>query len=822
MTAPASIALEECRARVRAKTGIDIATLGRWRAEIFERHSGKQAGQTYKEYIAPNGDRLRSVKEVEARAMQMRAKSASAGGGKKRRGEGGKGEARAKRAKAAASAAEETPEADLFAYVSSVAGKDISGDGWRVVVVDRGRNGGAKGTYKEYVAPGGHKLRSLKEVLTYLSLVDATGDGANGGVKGEDDGEKEPRPSREELEAMERKAAEEHAALITRAALETREQLAAPSVNVTGLEVDEDMDEDKLVVEFYRITGFEPSDYETVEQLRAKVNNARAQAAARANDVTPAFRFNPTERAPRTTLQALPNGPSSTREDEELRAAEQREFIMKMKAKYASNIDALGSVHNADWRGEGRVPTFLGNTSMPDVVRGGTRAGAAPQIAGTDAEIKLLPSVERTPLADVGDRPPFDPTDLQAVSTLKAAMHTSATPEETRCRDIERAKVIDLIHGCLRDHKPGSLYLAGLPGTGKTLTLRDVQKTTEKWGIAGKTRPRVTFINCMSVHDPKAIFGLILDQLNEKVLACDRDPAKESAEFSDVPEIMALRRVVTEMKGGMVIILLDEMDQLVTRAHDVLYELFALPAMTGSRCVLSGVSNALNLTDRVLPRLRARGCEPQLVTFPAYDGKQIKELLKQRLASLPFKAFEDSALELCSRKVGAATGDMRKALNVCATAIDICVQEATKSAGEDSEEAPATVKGIVKIAHMARALSKTFASPVVDSIRALPQMQQMVLCSAVKLFRNASTMETNMGALHDRYANVCKSAGVKELPLGEFYNMCTALGDHALLKVSNGNNDRMRKVKLLCTYDDVVFALQGVHFFRNLLGVSNE
>ena len=822
MPAPASIALEECRERVRAKTGIDIATLGRWRAEIFQRRGGKQAGQTYKEYIAPNGDRLRSVKEVQARAIEMQAKSASSAAGQKRRGESGKTETRVKRSKSTANAKEETPEADLIAYVSSVAGKDISGDGWRVVVVDRGRNGGVKGTYKEYVAPGGHKLRSLKEVLTYLSLVDVMGDGEKGRANGEDNDAKEPRPSREELKAMERKAAEDHAALITRAALEAPEQLAAPSVNVTGVEVDEDMDEEKLVVEFYRITGFEPSEYETVEQLRAKVNNARAQAAANANNVAPAFRFNSTARAPRVTLQALPNGPFSNREDEELKATEQRAFIMKMKAKHASIVDSLGSVHNADWRGEGRVPTFLGNTSMPDVVRGGTRAGAAPQIAGTEAEIKLLPTVEQTPLADLEERPPFDPTDTRAVSTLKAAMHTSATPEETRCRDIERAKVIDLIQGCLRDHKPGSLYLAGLPGTGKTLTLKDVQKTTEKWGIAGKTRPRVAFINCMSVHDPKAIFGIILDQLNETVLACDRDPAKESAEFSDVPEIIALRRVVTEMKGGMVIVLLDEMDQLVTRAHDVLYELFALPALTGSRCVLSGVSNALNLTDRVLPRLRARGCEPQLVTFPAYDGKQIKELLKQRLASLPFKAFEDSALELCSRKVGAATGDMRKALNVCATAIDICVQEATKPVGEDCEEAPSTVKGIVKIAHMARALSKTFASPVVDSIRALPQMQQMVLCSAVKLFRNASSMETNMGALHNRYTVVCKNAGVKELSPGEFYNMCTALGDHALLKVSNGNNDLTRKVKLLCTYDDVVFALQGVHFFRNLLGVSNE
>jgi len=58
---------------------------------------------------------------------------------------------------------------------------------------------------------------------------------------------------------------------------------------------------------------------------------------------------------------------------------------------------------------------------------------------------------------------------------------------------------------------------------------------------------------------------------------------------------------------------------------------------------------------------------------------------------------------------------------------------------------------------------------------------------------------------------------VKDLPAGEFYHMCSALADHCLLKVANANNDRLRKVRLLATKDDVVFSLQGVNFFRNLL-----
>ena len=712
---------------------------------------------------------------------------------------------------------------------------DISTDGWSVRVFTRRSGANAGTTYRQFYPPcGGGALRSMKEVVTYLA---STGHAARG-AKRKGAGPGAARQARgkvgkgdDELD----KAMSAPTPTEVPAPVVIRESASAV---VTGIVADEDMDEDRLSMEFMSITGFEP-DYKDVIELRKMLEKERARAAATKESAkSSSFTFDRTAAARgggsrRGMLEELPNGTAASL-GEERKAAQHALVAATKRAAMASADDmaALGDVSRADWRGVGRVPRFLGNTSVPDVVRGGTRAGAAPKISGTDAEIRLLPastSMGDDVADDVDTRPPFDPRDSKAVATLKAALHTSAAPAEVRCREAERGRVIDLIQGCLRDHKPGSLYLAGLPGTGKTLTLKEVEATSRKWGISGKSRPQLAFINCMALYDQKAIFGAIIEQLGESVLAEDREVRDDVVEFSDVPEVSALRRIVTTAttasKSGMCIILLDEMDQLVTKAQDILYELFALPALKNSRCILAGVSNAMNLTDRVLPRLRARGCEPALVPFAAYVGKQLKVLLKQRLAVLPFTAFEDSALELCSRKVGAATGDMRKALNVCATAIDICVQEANASSSDladtDPNAVPMKPASIVKISHMARALSKTYASPVVDSIRALPQMQQMVLCSAVRLVKqNAKSMETTLGALHDSYTALCRETGVKELPQGEFCNMCTALADHCLVKLGNANNDRLRKLRLLATEDDVVFSLQGVHFFRNLLGSS--
>jgi cell division control protein 6 len=51
----------------------------------------------------------------------------------------------------------------------------------------------------------------------------------------------------------------------------------------------------------------------------------------------------------------------------------------------------------------------------------------------------------------------------------------------------------------------------------------------------------------------------------------------------------------------------------------VLEKLFGWAARPGSRLVLLGIANALDLTHRFLPILHARGCAPELLPFLPYQ-----------------------------------------------------------------------------------------------------------------------------------------------------------------------------------------------------------
>jgi cell division control protein 6 len=85
--------------------------------------------------------------------------------------------------------------------------------------------------------------------------------------------------------------------------------------------------------------------------------------------------------------------------------------------------------------------------------------------------------------------------------------------------------------------------------------------------------------------------------------------------------------------------IVDEMDYLITRDQAVLYDLFRLPTFPNSCCILIGVANAIDLTDRFLPNLRAMNCKPDVVTFPAYNKDQILKVLNQRLEVIIIVGF---------------------------------------------------------------------------------------------------------------------------------------------------------------------------------------
>ena len=159
----------------------------------------------------------------------------------------------------------------------------------------------------------------------------------------------------------------------------------------------------------------------------------------------------------------------------------------------------------------------------------------------------------------------------KASKAKKTPLKARKTPNKKTTEDAEGKKV------------KRSLYISGAPGTGKTACLNHVlRETQENHGF------ETVFINCMSLKATQDVFDKVSEQLG----------IKETVKVSKA----ALEKVICGTRN--ILVVLDEIDQLSSKCQEVLYSIFEWPYLKGSKLVLVGIANALDLTDRILPRLK--------------------------------------------------------------------------------------------------------------------------------------------------------------------------------------------------------------------------
>ena len=54
----------------------------------------------------------------------------------------------------------------------------------------------------------------------------------------------------------------------------------------------------------------------------------------------------------------------------------------------------------------------------------------------------------------------------------------------------------------LQARMPGSMYVSGVPGTGKSLTLRELEAAAKNWSTPA---PLVASVNCMGLPDAREV-----------------------------------------------------------------------------------------------------------------------------------------------------------------------------------------------------------------------------------------------------------------------------------------------------------------------------
>jgi len=260
------------------------------------------------------------------------------------------------------------------------------------------------------------------------------------------------------------------------------------------------------------------------------------------------------------------------------------------------------------------------------------------------------------------------------------------------CRDVERLRITNHLRtGVMQGGSTQVLYVSGMPGTGKTATVLEVLEELR----SQNGNFHLVHINAMRLGAPQQIFREIADQLPGKRVS--------NGQLHDHLTHFFLKR---KREDPVTVLLVDEVDCLMTANQAVLYKVFDWLGMRRARLVLAAISNTMDLPERLLPRVASR-FHIERVDFEPYNRSQLHEILSSRLKAVDgLEAFSgDVVLKLCAARVAAGSGDVRKALQVCRCAVSSCVQ---KSEGE---------RGPVKIADLEAAEQELlFANPVTKAI----------------------------------------------------------------------------------------------------------
>ncbi|KAJ5656045.1 ATPase AAA-type core [Penicillium longicatenatum] len=383
----------------------------------------------------------------------------------------------------------------------------------------------------------------------------------------------------------------------------------------------------------------------------------------------------------------------------------------------------------------------------------------------------------------------------------RTLLHVSTVPESLPCRKNEFNEVYNHLSAAIMEGTGACIYISGTPGTGKTATVREV---VAQLNGAVEAEEMDDFIFCeingMKITDPHQAYSMLWKELKGDRVSPSHALDLLEQEFSHPSP----RRVSC-------VVLMDELDQLVTKNQSVMYNFFNWPALRHSRLIVLAVANTMDLPERTLSNKISSRLGLTRITFPGYKHTDLMEIIGTRLANVPGNIVEPDAVQFASRKVAAVSGDARRALDICRRAVEIAEQEAEAAAAadsiipeEDEEDVPPTPSktparrnkslaaesanspalkpkpgkgkpGRVTIATIKQAIQEATSTPLQQSLRCLPLSGKLFLAALLARVHRTGITESTFGDVLDEARRIADASvavagaagmGVKDFLLG--------------------------------------------------------
>jgi len=356
----------------------------------------------------------------------------------------------------------------------------------------------------------------------------------------------------------------------------------------------------------------------------------------------------------------------------------------------------------------------------------------------------------------------------------REVLRSTYTPDYLPHRSEQVKGLAAILVSALRGETPSNILIYGKTGTGKTAVVKHVGSELEKTGEMHGVPSIVVYINCEVVDTQYRLLASLARHFDK-----------------DIPMTgWPTDQVYSELKNALdsdkriAIIILDEVDKLITKGDDVLYNLTRINSeLKKAKVSLIGITNDLKFTEFLDPRVKSSLGEEEII-FPPYDANQLRDILRQR-AAMAFKqgVLEETVIPLCAAYAAQEHGDARRALDLL------------RVSGELAERAKSPT---VQEVHVKHALEKIEIDRIVEVVRTLPSQSKLVLLSVVHLGHNGDSSLTT-GEAYNIYKQMCRIIGIEVLTQRRVTDLISELDMMGILNatvVSKGRYGRTKEISL--------------------------
>ena len=383
----------------------------------------------------------------------------------------------------------------------------------------------------------------------------------------------------------------------------------------------------------------------------------------------------------------------------------------------------------------------------------------------------------------------------------REALSSTYIPKHFPHREEEIGNIANILKPALSGSRPSNILIYGQTGTGKTAVAKFICDQITAKAKNDDKKIHTAYINCKQTNTTYSILSNI-----GKAYSKEWEEEIPIAGWR-IDKVYAEVKQKAKENGGIVILVLDEIDALVTKAgDDILYHLTSLNSdLENSKISIIGISNDVKFTSWLDPRVKSRLGEESLA-FAPYNAPQIEEILYER-SKIAFKknVVEPLVVSYCSSKAAQEHGDVRKALDLLRISAELA----------DREE-----REIVTARYVNLAQNVMENDQVKNIISTLPIQNKATFASIIVNQGSRKNGQQTTGEVYETYSRICNIFKLEILTQRRISNLISELDMQGLIHaktVSLGRQGRTKYISLAIEENQLKVVMKNDSFFADIL-----